>query len=54
MFGNEEEWDPKLSGIIPRAAHFFFHAINNSENIKEAEILVSFLEVYRGEVQVFI
>jgi len=51
MFGNEEEWDPKSSGIIPRAAHFFFHAINNSETIKEAEILVSFLEVYRGEVR---
>ena len=51
MIGPEKKYSAKDSGIIPRAANFFFHAIENSPDVETAELKVSFLEVYKGSLR---
>jgi len=51
MLGPEDKFDPSLSGIVPRAANFFFHAIENSPEVEQCELRVSFLEEYRGDLR---
>eukprot|EP01083_Nonionella_stella_P019633 54533_1 len=51
MIGPENKYSAKDSGIVPRAANFFFHAIENSIDIETAELKVSFLEVYKGSLR---
>ena len=53
MLGPEvqERFDPQMSGLIPRAANFFFSAIENIKTIEGGQLEVSFLECYRGAVR---
>eukprot|EP01084_Bolivina_argentea_P155916 271692_1 len=51
MIGPESKYSAKDSGIVPRAANFFFHAIENSADIETAELKVSFMEVYKGTLR---
>ena len=51
MFGPENDPShPQLMGVIPRAVSYIFSTLENDENIKEARISVSFLEIYKEEV----
>ncbi len=51
MLGPEDRYSAEDSGIAPRAANFFFHAIENSPDVESAELRVSFVEVYNGELR---
>jgi len=51
MIGPEEKYSAQDSGIIPRAANFFFHAIENSPDVETAELKVSFLEIYKDHLR---
>ena len=53
MLGPEvqQSFDPKNSGLIPRAANFFFQAIENFKTIESGTLEVSFLECYLGQVR---
>ncbi len=50
ILGPEDKWSPKDSGIVPRAANFFLHALATFPNIDrgQSSVRVSFLEIYRG------
>ena len=46
-----ENFNPEVSGVIPRAAMFFFQAIEQFKTIESGELEVSFLETYLGKVR---
>ena len=45
MFG--PKGDPKMKGVIPRAAGLLFQGISECEDVEEVTIKCSFLEIYR-------
>lgn len=49
MFGHEDGKTDK--GIIPRSCEALFQNINNSENVVEANMKCSFLEIYREHIR---
>lgn len=46
MFGNEDN-----KGIIPRSCDALFHGINSNEDVVEANMKCSFLEIYREHIR---
>lgn len=51
VIGPERRHEAQDSGIVSRAASFFFQAIENSPDIESAELRVSFLEIFRGKMR---
>jgi len=49
LFGNVDNKDQK--GIIPRCCDLVFETINKSENVVEADMKCSFLEIYREHIR---
>lgn len=49
MFGSEDGKTDK--GIIPRSCEALFQSINNSEEVVEANMKCSFLEIYREQIR---
>jgi kinesin family protein 5 len=45
MFGSKTE-----KGIIPRCCELLFHNINNNEKVSEANLKISFIEIYREQI----
>lgn len=45
------EFNAEYSGVIPRAAVFFFHAIEHFKNIEKGTLKVSFMETYLGGIR---
>jgi len=50
MFGHEGK-EPKLKGIVPRACETLFKTINSGEEILEATLKCSFIELYRETIR---
>lgn len=46
LFGNKNDW-----GIIPRTCKALFEAINASEDVVDAKMTCSFLEIYREHIR---
>lgn len=50
LFGHENG-RKELAGIIPRSCDYLFSLINNNDDVVEAHVKCSFLEIYREHVQ---
>lgn len=50
MFGHESG-NEKMKGIIPRACQLLFENINNNPQTEDANLRVSFLEIYRETIR---
>lgn len=50
MFGHENG-NKNLAGIIPRACETLFQIVNNNEDVLEATMKCSFLEIYREHIR---